>query len=300
MTAQAFFNQLIVGLSSGMILFILASGLTLIFGVMRVINFAHGSLYMIGAYLAWGLVTFLAVDELGFFIALLLVPIGVALIGFVMEVGLFKRIYSKEHLLQLLLTYGLTLIIADAVRIIWGGDTYRLNRPDFLRGSIRWEVTEDITLRFLRYDIFLLVVGIAIAVLMWFFIQRTRYGRILRAAVANPEVLSALGVNVSRVFTVVFMLGAFLAGLGGVLAGGRAAFTLGMDSAIIVQAFAIVVIGGLGSIPGALIGSIILGLTVSLGTEIQALRNFADALPFLAMALILIVRPWGLLGKPVR
>jgi branched-chain amino acid transport system permease protein len=298
MSAEALLAQLIVGLSNGMILFILASGLTLIFGVMRVINFAHGSLYMLGAYIAITISGWISATALGFWTALVLVPVIVAAVGFLMEWVLFKRIYDKEHLLQLLLTYGLTLIFADVVRIIWGGDIYRFARPDIFRGSFRFDFGEDFTIRILRYDVFLIFVGVAIGALMWHFIQRTRWGRTLRAAVANPEVLGALGVNVSRVFTVVFMIGAALAGLGGVLAAGRASVSLGMDSAIIVQAFAIVVIGGLGSIPGALIGSVLIGVTLSVG--ILLVPNYADALPFLAMALILIIRPWGLMGKPIN
>ncbi len=318
MRLEAILAQIIVGISNGMLLFILASGLTLIFGVMRVINFAHGSFYMVGAFVATTVGSWIAAEALGFWMALLLVPVIVAVMGLIIELLLFKRIYDKEHLLQLLLTYGLTLIIGDFVRIVWGGDIYRFARPELLSGSIRWDIGEDFTLRILRYDIFMLFIGLLIGAFMWYLIQRTRYGRILRAAVTNPEVLSALGVNVNRTFTTVFMLGAWLAGIGGVLAAGRAPVSLGMDGAIIVQAFAIVVIGGLGSIPGALLGSLIVGLTLSLGlvfnppivqfleANVPVLEPWIapifspTALPFLAMALILIVRPWGLLGKPVR
>lgn len=298
MSLEALLAQLIVGLSNGMILFILASGLTLIFGVMRVINFAHGSLYMLGAYIGVTIGGWITATTLGFWTALLVVPVIVAAVGFLMEWVLFKRIYDREHLLQLLLTYGLTLIFADVVRIIWGGDIYQFARPEMFRGIFRFDFGEDFTVRIQRYDIFLLIIGVVIGAVMWYVIQRTRYGRTLRAAVANPEVLGALGVNVSRVFTTVFMIGCALAGLGGVLAAVRSPVALGMDSAIIVQAFAIVVIGGLGSIPGALIGSVLIGVTLSVG--ILLVPNYADALPFLAMALILILRPWGILGKPVN
>lgn len=298
MRPEALLAQLIVGISNGMILFILASGLTLIFGVMRVINFAHGSLYMLGAFLAVTIGSWISATALGFWTALFVVPIIVALVGLAMEWLLFKRIYDKEHLLQLLLTYGLTLIFADVVRIIWGGDIYRFTRPDIFRGSLRFDLNPDFTIRILRYDIFLIAVGLLIGAVLWYIIKRTRYGSMVRAAVTNPEVLSALGVNVSRIFTIVFMGGCALAGLGGVLAAGRAPVSLGMDAAIIVQAFAIVVIGGLGSIPGALIGSLLIGTSLSVG--ILVVPNYADALPFAAMALILILRPWGILGKPVH
>lgn len=293
MRIEVILAQVLSGISNGMILFIIASGLTLIFGVLRVINFAHGSLYMLAAFVAVPIAAFFAAKELGFFTALLIVPLLVAVFGAILERVLFKRIYDKEHLLQLLLTYGLTLIIGDIVRIIWGGEIYRLERPDFLRG--RFEIAG---LRVPNYDLFLLIVGLAIGAGLWFLLQRTRFGRITRAAVANPEVLGALGVNVDRVFTLAFMLGAGLAGIGGVLDAGRSAVGLGMDADIIVQAFAIVVIGGLGSFAGALIGAMLVGVTLSVG--ILDPRIPAQLLPFAAMALILILRPWGLLGKPER
>ncbi len=305
MALDAFLSQILSGVSNGMLLFIIASGLTLIFGVLRVINFAHGSLYMVGAFIAVGVAGYFTEKFAGFVAALVVVPVLVALLGYVLERFLFKRIYNKEHLLQLLLTYGLTLILGDLTRLIWGGDIYRLERPDFLRGR-----TEILGLRMTNYDLFLLVVGLGIGAGLWFLLQRTRFGRITRAAVANAEVLSALGTNVDRVFTRAFMLGAWLAGFGGTLVAARSSVSLGMDAEIIVQAFAIVVIGGLGSFAGALLGSMLVGITLALGIILPSLvqppldvvfRSIpAQALPFLAMALILILRPWGLLGKPER
>ncbi|GAB4515364.1 MAG: hypothetical protein OHK0046_18750 [Anaerolineae bacterium] len=292
MRPEAIIQQLFSGVSNGMILFIVASGLTLVFGVMRVINFAHGSLYMLGAFLATAVAGYFSATTLGFFAALLIVPVIVAIVGLTIEILLFKRIYDKEHLLQLLLTYGLTLILGDVVRAIWGGDIYRLRPPEFLRGRI-----EFLDMRFPRYDLFLITIGIVIVLGLWFLLQRTRYGRITRAAVTNPEMLSALGINVDRIFTGVFMLGAWLAGLGGALFAGRAAVGLGMDADIIVQAFAVVVIGGLGSFFGALLGALLIGITLSLGLLFPELPVPPQALPFLAMALILILRPWGLLGR---
>ncbi len=305
MNWEAIVGQVISGISNGMVLFIIASGLTLVFGVLRVINFAHGSLYMLGAFLAVTISSILASEVFGFWIALLTVPVLVALVGYVLERFLFRRIYGKEHLLQLLLTYGLTLLLGDVARLLWGGEIYRMDRPDFLRGRI-----EVAGLRILNYDVFLVVVGLLIGAGLWFLLQRTRFGRITRAAVANPEILSTLGTNVDRIFTLAFMLGTALAGLGGVLVAARSSVSLGMDSEIIVQAFAIVVIGGLGSFAGALIGSLLVGITLSLGIILPSIvpepfdaifRSIpAQALPFLAMALILVLRPWGLLGKPER
>jgi branched-chain amino acid transport system permease protein len=305
MSLDVVLGQVMSGISSGMLLFIIASGLTLIFGVLRVINFAHGSLYMLGAFIAVTVSGYFVSHSLGFIAALIIVPLLVAILGFFMERFLFKRIYKKQHLLQLLLTYGLTLILGDVARMGWGGGIYRLDKPDFLRGR-----TDLLGLNITNYDLFLLVIGLAIGAGLWLLLQRTRFGRITRAAVANPEILSALGTNVDRVFTIAFMLGAWLAGFGGALVAARSSVSLGMDTEIIVQAFAIVVIGGLGSFAGALIGSLLVGITLALGIVLPDLlpapldavfRSIpAQALPFLAMTLILILRPWGLLGKSER
>ncbi|MDZ4769647.1 MAG: branched-chain amino acid ABC transporter permease [Chloroflexota bacterium] len=291
---EAIIIQALAGLAYGMVLFIIASGLTLVFGVMRVINFAHGSLYMLGAYLAAAVGGVLASPVIGFVGALAIAPLGVALIGVGIETTLFRRIYRKEVLLQLLLTFGLTLIIADVVRAIWGGEIYRLALPEFLAGSVELFPRR----RFPVYSLILLVVGPAIAFGLFVMLRRTRFGRIVRAAVNNPEMLAALGIDVGRVFTVVFALGCWLAGLGGMLIAARSAVSLGMDSQIIVQAFAVVVIGGLGSFSGALLGALLIGVVLSIGQ--LYFPSVAQILPFVIMALVLIARPYGLLGKAER
>ena len=285
---------LINGLSQGMVLFIVASGLSLVFGVLRVINFAHGSLYMIGAYLAFSLSTLLPTGSmLSFLILMLLVPPAIALIGWSLEVTLFRKIYGKEHLLQLLLTYAVLLILDDACRLIWGGDIRNVARPEILAGSL-----EFFGLFLPTYNAFILAVGPIIAIGLWFLLYRTRYGNLIRSAVSHPEMVGALGVNVSLVMTGTFMLGCWLAGLGGVLMSALANIDLSIGMEKIIEAFAVVVIGGLGSIGGALLGSLILGVGVSF---IQLpLSRAAIVFPYFAMALILIVRPWGLFGKPER
>jgi branched-chain amino acid transport system permease protein len=287
--------QALVGLSSGMILFIVASGLSLIFGVLRVINFAHGSLYMLGAFLATSIGAWLANQSVGFFGALLIAPLVVAGVGALLEMGLFRRVYQREHLLQLLLTYGLTLIIADVVRMVWGGEILRLSLPEFLSGTVK-----ILDRRFAVYNLLLLAIGPAIAIGLGCLLRFTRWGRLIRAAVDNAEVLGALGIDTRRIYTAVFALGCWLAGLGGVLIAGRASVSLQMDADIIVQCFAVVVIGGLGSFTGALIASVMIGVVVSLGTLFPTTAGFAQALPFVVMALILVVRPWGLMGKAER
>jgi branched-chain amino acid transport system permease protein len=285
---------LINGLSQGMVLFIVASGLSLVFGVLRVINFAHGSLYMIGAFLAFSLSTLLPPESmLSFLLLMLLVPPAVALLGLSLEIPLFRRIYGKEHLLQLLLTYALLLILDDVCRLIWGGDIRNVARPEVLAGSI-----EFFGLFLPTYNVFILAVGPIIAIGLWFLLYRTRYGNLIRAAVSHPEMVGALGVNVSRVMTATFMLGCWLAGLGGVLMSALANIDLSIGMEKIIEAFAVVVIGGLGSIGGALLGSLILGVGVAF---IQLpLSRAAIVFPYFAMALILIIRPWGLFGKPER
>ena len=294
MGIEFYFFILINGLSQGMVLFIVASGLSLVFGVLRVINFAHGSLYMVGAFLAFSLSTLLPAGSLfSFLMLMLLVPPAIALLGLSLEIPLFRRIYGKEHLLQLLLTYAVLLILDDACRLIWGGDIRNVARPDSLAGSI-----EFFGLFLPTYNVFILIVGPIIAVGLWFLLYRTRAGNLIRASVSHPEMVGALGVNVSRVMTATFMLGCWLAGLGGVLMSALANIDLGIGMEKIIECFAVVVIGGLGSIGGALLGSLILGVGVAF---IQLpLSRAAIVFPYFAMALILIIRPWGLFGKPER
>lgn len=294
MTFEYFVFMLLNGLSQGMLLFIIASGLSLVFGVLRVINFAHGSLYMIGAYLAYSLSVRLVDGSLLSFLALLLlVPPVVALLGFVIEVTLFRRVYREEHLLQLLLTYSLVLILDDLVRVIWGGDPRNVTRPEILAGSV-----DIMGLALPTYNVFILFVGPIIAVGMWTLLYKTRTGNIIRAAVSYPDTLGALGVNVSRVMTATFMLGCWLAGLGGVLVAALASVDLGIGMEKIIESFAVVVIGGLGSIGGALLGSLIIGVGI---TFFQLpFGRWALVFPYLVMAAVLIIRPWGLFGKPER
>lgn len=282
------------GLSQGMLLFIIASGLSLVFGVLRVINFAHGSLYMIGAFVAFSLSTFFSGGSfLNFLLLLLLVPPVVAILGFFLETTLFRRVYHQEHLLQLLLTYALVLILDDLVRVVWGGDPRNVARPDVLAGSV-----DLFGLALPTYNVFILLVGPAIAIGLWVLLYRTRAGNVIRAAVTYPDTLGALGVNVSWVMTSTFMLGCWLAGLGGVLMAALANIDLGIGMEKIIESFAVVVIGGLGSIGGALLGSLIIGLGI---TFLQLpLGRWALVFPYLMMALVLIVRPWGFFGKPER
>lgn len=284
--------QILNGLTTAMFLFLIASGLSLIFGVLGVLNFAHGSLYMVGAYLVFTLLVVLMKSPEYFWLAIILAPIAVAAIGGALERGLLRRLYRLEVLYQLLLTYAVILIASDAVKGIWGATNQAVPRPAVLAGSV-----DILGHAFPAYNILVLVVGPLVLAGIWYVLQRTRWGRIIRAAASDREMISALGVNVGRVFTTVFVFGALLAGLGGALVAAHRAIYPGMDFEIIVECFIVVVIGGLGSIAGTFLGAIIIGQVDAFG--ILWFPDYAIAFLYIIMAVVLIVRPWGLLGKPM-
>jgi branched-subunit amino acid ABC-type transport system permease component len=245
------FAQSLSGLTAAMFLFLIASGLSLIFGVLRVLNFAHGTFYMLGAYSAFQLVQWIGVGPGRFWLAALGAATAVAILGGLVERFLFRHLYGKEELYQLLFTYALVLIL-----------------------------------------------GPAIALAFWFVLQRTRVGRFIRAAALDRETLGALGVNVDGLYTWVFVLASFLGGLGGALIAPMRATTPGMDTEVIVEAFVVVVIGGLGSFWGTFLGALIYGQVLSFG--ILFFPRFSIFSVFALMAAVLIVRPWGLLGRPLK
>jgi branched-chain amino acid transport system permease protein len=287
-TLAALIQQVLVGLSRTTILFIVASGLSLVLGVLRIPNVAHGSLYMIGAFLTYSVAAAFGQSAAGFWLALLVAPLLVALISFVVERGLFRHLYEREHLMLLLFTFSFMLVFADLVKLIWGSDYRSLNAPAFLQGS--FSVGE---LPFPRYNLVLLIVGPLVAVGLWYLTNRTKIGKIARAAAVDREMVGAIGINVSWVFAAVFVIGCYLAGLGGALVAPTQNITQGMDHAIIIEAFLIVIIGGLGNIWGALLGALIFGLTDAIG--ILLLPQFAIVFPYAAVVLVLLFRPEGLL-----
>ncbi|MDB5372027.1 MAG: branched-chain amino acid transport system / permease component family protein, partial [Belnapia sp.] len=232
--------QALSGLASASSLFLVASGLTVIFGVSRVVNFAHGSLYMLGAYLAWTLVTHLPRGHLGFWGGVLGAAVLVGLIGLVVEVLLLRRIYRAPELFQLLATFGVVLIVQDLALLTWGAQDLLGPRAPGLRGSV-----EILGLRFPLYELFLIGVGPVVLGLLWLLFHRTRWGTLVRAATQDREMVGALGVNQRMLFTSVFFLGSLLAGLGGALQLPRESVNLHMDLAIITEAFVVVVVGGL-------------------------------------------------------
>ena len=287
-TIAALFQQILVGLSRTTILFIVASGLSLVLGVLRIPNVAHGSLYMIGAFLAYTIATLFGGGSSGFWIALFLAPIGVAIISFIIERGLFCHLYEREHLMLLLFTFAFTLVFGDLVKLVWGSDYRSLSAPVFLQGSF-----SIFDLPFPRYNLFLLIIGPMVAFGLWFLTNKTKIGKIARAAAVDREMVGAVGINVSWVFAAVFVIGCFLAGLGGALVAPTQNITQGMDHSIIIEAFLIVIIGGLGNIWGALLGALIFGLTDSIG--ILVWPQFAIVFPYIAVVTVLILCPKGLL-----
>ena len=287
-TLAALFQQILIGLSRTTILFIVASGLSLVLGVLRIPNVAHGSLYMIGAFLTYSIATVFGQSTLGFFLALILAPLGVALLSLLVERGLLCHLYEREHLMLLLFTFSFTLVFGDMVKLIWGADYRSLIAPSFLQGSF-----SIFSLPFPRYNLFLLVLGPLVAAGLWFLTNRTKIGKIARAAAVDREMVGAVGINVSWIFAAVFVIGCYLAGLGGALVAPTQNITQGMDHTIIIEAFLIVIIGGLGNIWGALLGALIFGLTDSIG--ILVWPQFAIVFPYVAVVTVLLFRPRGLL-----
>ncbi len=287
------FGQFMSGLTTAMFLFLIASGLSLVFGVMRVLNFAHGSFYMLGAYLAWQVVQWLHPLSAQFWAAALGAALGIAVLGAFVERLLFRHLYDREELYQLLFTYALVLILGDAAKYTWGTQQLSVSGPPVLSGAVQLFGATLPT-----YNLFIMAVGPLIALLVWLMLTRTTAGRMLRAAALDREMLGALGANVGWLYTGMFALASLLAGLSGALVTPIQGIVPGMDVEIIVQAFIVVVIGGLGSFWGTFWGSVIYGQVLSFG--ILIFPGFSLFSVFALMAVILIVRPWGLFGRPIR
>ncbi len=274
-----------------MVLFLIASGLSLIFGVTRIVNFAHGSFYMLAAYLAYTLVGWLPLGPASFYVGVLLAALAVGLVGLVVEVTLLRRVYRAPELYQLLLTFALVLVVADLVRLFWGTENKTGPTAPGLDGSV--PIAGQL---FATYDLALIGLGPLVAAGLWALFYRTRWGVLIRAATQDREMVAALGVDQRRLFTSVFALGSFLAGLGGALQLPRQALTNVMDTAIITEAFVVVVVGGMGSVPGALLAAVLIGVIDAFG--VLVLPRASLVMMFVIMAVVLVVRPWGLLGRP--
>jgi branched-chain amino acid transport system permease protein len=273
------------GISFGMLLFLLAAGLSLIYGLMKILNLTHGSYYLLAGYIGLTVIRLTG----SFLLAVLAATIAVALIGAAME-RFFLRRFHLDELAQTLLTFGFLFIFADLALWIWGGNPQTLPRPAWLSGSI--EVGDRL---YPVYRLFLIAVGVAVGGVLWWFQEGTRVGAMLRAGVDDEEIARGLGINVSLLFTAIFALGAFLAALGGVLGGPLLGVYPGADFEILLLAFVVVIVGGLGSLKGALVGGLLVGLLDNFGKAF--FPELAMFTIFVPMAAILAVRPTGLFGR---
>jgi len=300
-TVALVLEQTLNGLQYGVMLFLMAAGLTLVFGIMNLVNLAHGSLYMVGAYLATAFAAWSGSFVLG---AALALP-ATLLVGVVVEVVALRTLYERDHLDQVLATFGLILFFNELIAIIWGRAAIYTSVPPFLGGHIR--VLPGVP--YPAYRAAIILVGVAVAVLLWVLVTRTRLGMRIRAGASNRTMVSALGVNIRLLYTLVFGLGAALAGLAGAMAGPIYSVQPGMGEAILIQVFVVIVIGGIGSIRGAMVGAIVVGMADTLGRAFlkpvlatvisppaadKAGPALASMLIYLLMAAVLFFRPEGL------
>jgi branched-chain amino acid transport system permease protein len=295
MSLGTFLVQLLNSVQYGLLLFLVASGLTLIFGIMGVINIAHGAFYMIGAYLAWSLA-----GQLGsFWLAL---PLGIALsviLGLALEWLLINKLYDRDHLYQVLLTYGLILVFEELRAILWGNDVHGVPIPEQLKASI--PLTENLS--YPVYRLFISGVCLAVAGLMYWVIQKTRLGMIVRAGASNRDMVQSLGIDIGFVYRVVFAVGVALAAFAGMIAAPVSSVFPGMGGQVLIICFVVVVIGGVGSVKGALVAALLIGLIDTFGKVIELDIAGFNVLPelsgmsvYLLMAAVLLWRPQGIFG----
>jgi branched-chain amino acid transport system permease protein len=303
MTLSSVVLQVLTGLASASALFLVASGLSLIFGVTRIVNFAHGSFYMIGLYAAVALATaFAAAGPLGFWGAVVLAALCVAVLGALIEMLVLRRLYGAPELYQLLATFALVLVIRDGTLWAWGSEDILGPRAPGMKGAI-----DILGQRFPSYDVFSILVGPVVLGLLWLLLTKTRWGLLVRAATQDREMVGALGVNQRWLFTSVFALGTFLAALGGALQMPHEPANLNLDLALIGEVFVVVVVGGMGSIFGAFVAAVLIAMVKALCIAAGSIDLFGAPFPlskltlvaeFLVMAVVLVWRPWGLFGKP--
>jgi len=287
MDLATFLVQTLNGVQYGFLLFLVASGLTLIFGIMGIINLAHGAFYMLGAYLTYWLMGYtsnLALAILGGMVIMIV-------IGYLIERLAISYLYKRDHLHQVLLTYGLILIIDDLQKILWGTDFYSVPVPDMLKGGL--QLTENQEYPF--YRLFISLICMIIAAGLYFLINKTKLGMMIRAGASNREMTQALGIDISKVFAIVFSLGVALAAFSGMIGSPISSVFPGMGGSILIISFVVVVIGGIGSVKGAFVGAMIIGLADTFGTVL--LPEFASVVVYGVMAIVLLWRPQGLFGK---
>jgi branched-chain amino acid transport system permease protein len=279
-------TQCVNALSQAALLFFLGVGLTLIFGIMRIVNFAHGSIYMLGAFVGYTAARITG----SFWAALIAAPILVALFGTAFEFGILRRLYRRDGSAFLMVTFGLALILGEVIRLVWGSEALQVKGPAAFSGVV-FILDEP----FPVYRLFLAGAGIVVALAIWQFLERTRLGLLIRATSQNAEMVHALGTDVNLVRSGVFGIGCGLAALGGVLAAPLVTASLGMAASVIIDAFVIVIIGGMGSFPGSLIGALLVAFVQVFGN--YYFPDLALAFMYLIMLVVLVVRPGGLLGK---
>ncbi len=288
-TTSCLVTQTTSGLIIGLLLFLVAAGLTLIFGVLNVVNFTHGSFYMLGAYFAF--TVYVATGS--YVLAVVGAGLGVALFGIIFERFFMSRVYGSNVLMQLLVCYGFILILDDVVKIVWGPEFKSMGMPAAFQAPPILIGGGVIPV----FYMFLIVITLLIGLALWLLIQRTQFGKIVRAAAVNPKMVSALGINTGLIYALVFALGGMLAGLAGALAVPVRSLVSGMGFSVLIESFIVTVIGGMGSIAGALVGSILVGLVRAFGTI--GFPLFTEGLMFLLMAVVLTLKPSGLFGREV-
>ncbi|MBI3075908.1 MAG: branched-chain amino acid ABC transporter permease [Deltaproteobacteria bacterium] len=279
-------TQALNALSTGTLLILIVAGLSFVAGMMKVINIAHAAFYMLGAYIGFSVLHWTQ----NFWVAALLAPLGVGVLGLLIEVSAIRPLYRRDPLYTLLLTLGLTLVLIQLVRVFWGSQIHSIATPAFAQGMANLA-----GILYPKYRLFILLFSGVVTLAVWLFLARTEMGLVVRAGTYDPEMVNALGTNISRVFTLVFAFGAALAALAGVLVGPLTSAYPEMGIEIIIDAFVVLVIGGMGSFKGAVIGSLVVGLAASFGAAIWP--GLARGAIFLLMALVLLVRPTGLFGE---
>ncbi|MGE0237270.1 MAG: branched-chain amino acid ABC transporter permease [Parvibaculaceae bacterium] len=283
--------QALSGLASAAVLFLVASGFTLVFGALRIVNFAHGSLYMLGAFIAMSLSDYLGPGNWTFWLAVIAAALAVAVVGALIEWLCLRHVYDRAIVIQLLVTFGLVMIIGGFVRGVWGSAPRQTTIPPFLDGGVPL-----LGHFYPTYSLFLIAVGALTVAVLWFIMNRTSLGRLIRGALDDRKLLEMVGVDVPRLFTGVFVLGAFFAGLAGALVTPQQTIAVGLDLDVIVSAVVVVVIGGLGSIAGALVGALMVGVTTAVSL-IWLPPAWSPIIMFGLLVVVLAVRPQGLFGR---
>ncbi len=287
MSTELFFVQLINGLQYGLLLFLIASGLTLVFGVMGILNLAHGSMYMVGAYLVG---YFVAVTG-SFTVSAILSAVIALGLGILIERVLIQRLYNRNHLDQVLLTIGMIFVFNSLQSILWGNDPYGVAVPDALSGSVPFTDNSSYPV----YRIFAAFICIAIAAALYFVVSKTRLGMLIRAGESNREMVEALGVNIKSLYTIVFAIGVMLAAVSGIIAAPMRSIVPGMGESVLITCFVVVVIGGMGSIKGAVVGALLVGVISTFAAVLMP--TMSNMIIYIFMILVLLVKPQGLFAK---